>query len=55
MPAEDHVDLACVLGYLVNLCRGMRGTDAVPYYNFFLASLSISDYQLKPNPRPQEM
>ena len=44
-----------VFGYIFNLCRGLRGTDAIPYYNLFLSQLSISDYQLKPNPRPQEM
>ena len=47
--------LTCVLGYLVNLCRGARGTDAIPYYNWAMSTLSISDYQLKPNPRPQGM
>jgi len=37
------------------LCRGARGTDAIPYYNWAMSTLSISDYQLKPNPRPQGM
>ena len=44
-----------VLGYFVNLCRGYRGLHAVPYYTYLASSFSISDYQLKPNPRPADM
>ena len=29
-----------------------RGLTAVPFYGFFAASLSQSDYQLKPSPMP---
>ena len=45
----------CVLGYVVNIARGVRGTDAIPYYTYMASTMSISDYQLKPNPRPQDM
>jgi len=47
--------ISCILGYVINLCRGARGTDAIPYYNWVASTMSISDYQLKPNPRPEGM
>ena len=37
----------CGLGYVVNLCSGLRGTAAVPLYRYLSASYSYSDYQLK--------
>ena len=43
----------CLLGYCINVCRGLRGLDAVPYYTYLTSTMSISDYILKPNPRPR--
>jgi hypothetical protein len=44
--------LTFILGYIVNLCRGVRGAHAIPFYTFIMSAFAISDYQLKPNPRP---
>ena len=34
-------------GYLFNVCSGLRGTAAIPLYNYFSASMYGSDYALK--------
>ena len=47
--------LTCVIGYLLNLCLGARGTAAIPFYRYLSSSLSYSDYQLKPGPNPHGM
>lgn len=48
---------SCILIYVLNICRGQRGLNAVPFFRYFAASIAYSDYQLKPNPmpRPQQM
>jgi len=43
--------LVCVLGYCFNLCKGVRGTAAIPMYAWMSDSLSYSDYQLKRPPQ----
>ena len=47
--------VTCALGYLLNLLQGFRGTAAIPFYRYLSASMSYSDYQLKPNPNPHGM
>ena len=34
-------------GSLFNVCSGLRGTAAIPLYNYFSASMYGSDYALK--------
>jgi len=41
-------------GYLLNLIAGHRGVDALPFVRHIYASLSGSDYTLKPNPPPAQ-
>ena len=47
--------LLCFVGYCVNLTVGLRGTAAIPMYRYLSASLSYSEYQLKPAPNPHDM
>ena len=44
--------LTCVLGYILNLCKGKRGTSAIPFFDYMFSWFSMSDYTLKPNPKP---